>query len=1428
MFKEFNVKFEDVEILGDGTDSLLEGTEVTKVVLRGENNFSSLDSTLKNCNELDTIDGNLNLKDVTDIDNLLEGTELVTTVNLVNINNENMSVNNPFPNVNEIGLGGDIYNKKALQNVIATKDWTFEGFKYKDNVGKNITTQEMNIVDDNKVTIKDTLEQKARGFEIIGQTYENLVVGSGEVTLLDELTLESVDGSPNEFNPHIEQLVCVETIEGETYQNLVNGKGEYKLTDTFSSTWTESNNSIDNPPSMIEIPEIWGNTVQGYCDLLSAKDFVEHFNNIKWTSSDIYAEHYSNNTFKVIRNINYYANEIRDSIASDNSKAIKLKPSTKYTIWVDNGNCSLIVSTPNSVILNSVETKLGSYTFTTDSTGLIGIGLKNTNSTLESKIRLVEGEIADLHNTSHNFNLNYIQSVGDLYVDESGEPILDDEGNEQYKLEIESNDNINILDYELGHDIGLYNDDGTFDTSQTRNHTGKCYCRVKEGKRYIIYNNSGSGFGQWVKIYTFDENKNFIKKVFDSYEANAFYYTIPKGLNIKYIKLSIVDVWDKPHIIEDGKEIKFYGSGKGLSNKTTILMPQPLMKLKKVNNNYSDLSDKLYWDSSANKYYIENNIYKLVIKRVNDSSYNGTFFGDIQLDNVEGFDVSTVYRNTVMPLIQKMTFSGWGVRPTNSDFGVGVYSSGVIRIYGKEGISITPDEMNKFIGDGLDFFVERRTPQIIETKILEKPSLETYSPKTYISTNIEIQPSKMTITNKKVDFIPLGLQANKDYTLQLDSIGKEDKPITVNLGGTETTIQPINDTSKHHKVVVRTPSTLTNDTLELSGEGVIVNDVMLFQGGSDVIKQDVGYIDGIESIGELQGDGTYKIDILSVNDISNLYTGDVTMELGAWNDNGSSVATSVEIRCKNPFTPIPQGIKNGDVLFLILSDTTINSNTNLHQYDSNKKYTAGQGAQVSNFTNGVATITIKDISKIQYFSFRAISSNAKCKWGLYLENNGFIEKIESTQSILLPQPLNKIGDIKDKFYWDEDKGHYCIEQNVSKELEVMASPNIIDLPHLNKKYSLDTYIPTTYLQCVDTTIQPSKLLLKSDIVRYKPSALETNTDYTVQFECKEKSDKKVKLNLGGSEKEVDAIVGLNHVSITTPNEIDTSLYKDRLFLSGVGNKVDNVMVVKGEMNQYPNYFEGVQSVGVLQEDGSYKIEVSTNNGGFKNLFDINNFFVNSNDRGNIIVSEEDNSIIANHTDWYYTVETNIDLKAGKKYIIKLDFEGTATHTTKYSLIMLGDKGYNLNAYNHTDFEKVIEWAPYTDKELKASFNIEYTPSSDKTVYLGLSHGLRTSGSIKIKNIEIAEYNDNLNMDIPLKSHNVAITSNNPLAKRDKLYWNKSNKRYEIDRSGEIEIPTVEGNVMDLPRLYQKVDTNIRVETGNINPSEIEIEYIDIN
>ena len=101
MFKEFNVEFQDVEMIG-GADNLLENTKVTKVVMSGDNKMSSLDSAFKSCSELDNIQGGLDLNGVTDIDNILEGNSLIKNIDLKNINNENISANNSFPNVEEI------------------------------------------------------------------------------------------------------------------------------------------------------------------------------------------------------------------------------------------------------------------------------------------------------------------------------------------------------------------------------------------------------------------------------------------------------------------------------------------------------------------------------------------------------------------------------------------------------------------------------------------------------------------------------------------------------------------------------------------------------------------------------------------------------------------------------------------------------------------------------------------------------------------------------------------------------------------------------------------------------------------------------------------------------------------------------------------------------------------------------------------------------------------------------------------------------------------------------------------------------------------------------------------------------------------------------------------------------------------------------
>ena len=304
----------------------------------------------------------------------------------------------------------------------------------------------------------------------------------------------------------------------------------------------------------------------------------------------------------------------------------------------------------------------------------------------------------------------------------------------------------------------------------------------------------------------------------------------------------LVDVVEEI-MIEEGSVKTEYEPYK--EDKTTILMPQPLMKFE--NSNASGrpvlIYDKLYKNLSTSTYFVDSHvIYK---------EFNGSEPWELQ-----DFHSSTDNRfvlNGVIPEYNSKVGETRGMHPycnkqmSKKDTINGTFLSvwflksefPTLASF-KESLSKNPLKLWFSNGD-----------VILRKEIKQDISLETYSPKTYISTNTEIQPSQMTITNKEVKFFPLSIQPSKSYTNQLDSIGKDNKPITVNLGGATTTIQPTNDTSKYHRVSKTTPSELTTDNLDLSGEGVVVNDVMLFEGNTSVIKQDVDYIDGIQSIGEL-------------------------------------------------------------------------------------------------------------------------------------------------------------------------------------------------------------------------------------------------------------------------------------------------------------------------------------------------------------------------------------------------------------------------------------------------------------------------------------------------------------------------------------------------------------------------------------------------
>lgn len=867
MFREFNVKFEDVEMLG-GADNLLEGTEITKVIVRGDNNkMSSLDSMLKNCNELDTIDGELDLNGVGDIDNLLEGTELVKSINLKNINNENISANNSFPHVDQINIGGELYSKKAMQNVIASKEWTFDNINYQGTVGDNIVEKEINIVDDNKATIKNTLEQKARGFEVMGQTYENLVVGSGEATLLDELTLESVDGSTKEFNPHLEQPVCVETIEGETYQNLIEGKGEYKLTDTFSATWTESNNSIENPPSMIEIPEIFGNTIQGYANVLTPYVIKEHWKKANWITNATIVNKYTINTTSAPNAIN-----LENAVINDNSLAIQLKANTTYTLKIEcpsfggTSYLRLILEdgSTGDIIVNLAGVKGQTIKkFTTTSTGKITFAIRpdSTSSSKDMKIFCVEGDVDLSLYDFGEFDLEYIQSVGDLYVDESGEPILDEEGNEQYKLEVRSeNINLNRNDIEFILPYGKYPEIKLDNTVFKPNVTYEIVVRVISNTldaelrdfspNHVCiltgdYMKVSSGVGstgefRGLKVCSTEPSRvNNYTFRFDTYNATTGEARIRIAI---YERDSLSDTPYIPHE----------------SDKTTILLPQPLSRAgyerispSNGNNNYDlPIRDRLYYDSNSNKFFIQKFVFR-------DTDINSSFENDISNSSywrkqvTKNLKINQTYGH--IPAIRMTLNSPFGALSAGNT----TAQTGYIRLPKSDYPTI--EDCNAIAGNVAPYYSYYKNDtelyyEILETKILEKASLETYSPKTYITTNSEIQPSQMTVTNKRNLIDLKKMKANTDYTVQLKCNEKGNKPIKINLCGKEKDV----DATIGVNHINITTNELNDNNLKLSGEGNVVSEIIVVEGE---MNQYPSYFDGVQNTGELQDDGTYRIGI---------------------------------------------------------------------------------------------------------------------------------------------------------------------------------------------------------------------------------------------------------------------------------------------------------------------------------------------------------------------------------------------------------------------------------------------------------------------------------------------------------------------------------------------------------------------------------------
>lgn len=256
---------------------------------------------------------------------------------------------------------------------------------------------------------------------------------------------------------------------------------------------------------------------------------------------------------------------------------------------IANGNFAFRCYDNNKNILGATDAFRTQKTFSVnllDGTSYVRF-IDETND-LTNKYSIAIESITD-HEPYHKADLSTIKHLGELYVNEHGQPILDSEGKEQYKIEIEScNKNLfnpiqNIVDNSCFDDNGVINTLSGYAISLE-------YIRVKPLTSYICENSN------YVAYY--DKYKTFIKRE-EIFEYQSF--TTPT--HCCYVRFQID--WSQL----ENKDLNLLRFAEGLSTnrfkipphnsyKKTILLPCQLMKDKNV-------ADRLYWDSKKEKYVVE-------------------------------------------------------------------------------------------------------------------------------------------------------------------------------------------------------------------------------------------------------------------------------------------------------------------------------------------------------------------------------------------------------------------------------------------------------------------------------------------------------------------------------------------------------------------------------------------------------------------------------------------------------------------------------------------------------------------------------------------------------------------------------------------------------------------------------------------------------
>lgn len=400
---------------------------------------------------------------------------------------------------------------------------------------------------------------------------------------------------------------------------------------------------------------------------------------------------------------------------------------------------------------------------------------------------------------------------------------------------------------------------------------------------------------------------------------------------------------------------------------------------------------------------------------------------------------------------------------------------------------------------------------------------------------------------------PTIIKSNTKYTVDLK---RNDKPLTVNLGGTEVTFAD-GETRK----VITTPSTLTNDKLSYYGVGAKCNEIMLIEGE---VERNVDYFTGMQSVVmqnqmpilKTVGKNLFNLPLVQGSQTYGTIGGKPTHAIYS---NRVTNEPNKYIKVE-PNTQITFSVINNDVRFAIaeldkhgnsLGDTgwldtvsqkTITTKSSTHYIGFNFKKVGNTDITVEEVINSNPMLEYSNTST-SYEPYK--TSILSCNEDVALRGIG---DMQDTLDCLTGQVTQHIGEIvldgSDDEGWRKDSGNsndvstlfFSKIINAETGIGVCISDIMPSLNGFNPEYGNDG-IFIDYASDLDIRISNSKLV-SNDVSGFRQWL--SQNPITIQYKLKTPVIETVDLNVvdqdGNTIPKIKSYNDVTHLEVTVPKQ----------------------------------------------------------------------------------------------------------------------------------------------------------------------------------------------------------------------------------------------------------------------------------------------------